>query len=281
MSVQWLISSSTPIYTLDAKNSNANSSATLPLRFLNDLTILPFSNIFFSDSSYLHTRSENREEALDGAPRGRLFRYNLHTKQLHVVMCGLHFPNGVERMDIDRKVVVVVAELARFRILKVDIQHPAVLSGLYTQSCSEDGSLHHAIDQRSFEHTGVDIFAESVPGVIDNIRLHNGHLYVGLGSKSTKPFSIIYVAYQSFWLRYVIGKLASMKYVEKLLPKYGLVLVFDHSGRVVASYHDPTGKMTSFVSQATVHPLTGDMWIGSHSEAFIAILPRKFLVSAI
>eukprot|EP01031_Cornospumella_fuschlensis_P031207 gene31207-37715_t len=277
MSVQHLITSATPIHSLGTKAANVDPVAMLPLRFMNDLTMLPSGEIYFTDSSYLHTRSENREEALDGAPRGRLFRYNLHSKQLHVMMCGLHFPNGVQHINFNGKMTVLVGELARFRILQVDVEHPDTLSGHYTESCVEDGSLHGAIEKHSFRDTGVGVFADSVPGVVDNIRLHKDHVYVGLGSKSAKPFSIIYLAYQSLWLRQVIGKLAPMKHVEKLLPKYGLVLVYDQVGQIVASYHDPAGKTTSFISQATVHPLTGDMWIGSHSEAFVAILPRKYL----
>ena len=47
-----------------------------PPKFYNDLDISSDGRvIIFTDSSYKYTRSENRQEILDGAPRGRVFKY--------------------------------------------------------------------------------------------------------------------------------------------------------------------------------------------------------------
>ena len=48
--------------------------------------------VVFSDSSYSFSRSENRIEVLDGAPRGRLFAFSLATKELRVSSHPYQFP---------------------------------------------------------------------------------------------------------------------------------------------------------------------------------------------
>ena len=68
-----------------------------------------------------------------------------------------------------------------------------------------------------------------------------------------------------------------MRYVEKLVPKYGLVIVVDNSGNIIASLQDPTGLNVSTISEAQRNPVTGDIWMGSHSNPFLAILRKKQL----
>ncbi|CAM9414400.1 unnamed protein product [Chrysoparadoxa australica] len=60
-----------------------------------------------------------------------------------------------------------------------------------------------------------------------------------------------------------------MSLIEKAVPKYGLVLEFDTKGTVVKSYHDPTGR-TPFVSEAHRSKSSGFLFLGSHSNAFLA-----------
>lgn len=248
----------TPI-TSEGHQGNPNAHA-VP-RFYNDLDILEDGRIVFTDSSYLYARSENRKELLDGAGRGRLLVFNPTTASISVRLCGLHFPNGVQLIN---EKDVLVGELARFRILQVD------MDGLPACSFAEDGA--GSLEQTIQLQHGVTIFADSVPGLVDNIRSHKGLFTVGLGSKSTKPFSLLWFCYQNLLLRDLIGRFVSMKLVEKLVPKYGLVVAYDRSGRMAGSLHDPKGQAISFISQADIHPHTGDMWLGSHSEAFVGLL---------
>ena len=62
---------------------------------------------------------------VDGAPRGRLFEYNRYTKQLTVLLCGLHFPNGVQLLQPSspHSSSLLVAESARFRVLQVQVNN--------------------------------------------------------------------------------------------------------------------------------------------------------------
>ena len=53
-------------------------------KFYNDLDLSSDGRvIIFTDSSYKFTRSENREEILDGAPRGRVFKYVRKTQYIY------------------------------------------------------------------------------------------------------------------------------------------------------------------------------------------------------
>ena len=162
-------------------------------------------------------------EVLDGAPRGRLFQYSLGTGLLRLVLCGLHFPNGVQLLSgkDGGGGEVLVAELARFRVLKVNLSSSALLNATQTQRCDEKGYLHEALSSHetargqeeaaaaAYERFGVAVFYDSVPGIVDNIRLSSSgpqrRFLLALGSKSTQPLSLLWLSYQTIFLRQLIG----------------------------------------------------------------------------
>ena len=86
------------------------------IKFLNDLTILSNDTILISESSYKHTRAENRLEVLEGGSNGRLLYYNLFDGSYGVLVNKLHFSNGI-CLSHDRESVLIV-ETTRARILK-------------------------------------------------------------------------------------------------------------------------------------------------------------------
>jgi len=57
---------------------------------------------------------------LDSTGRGRLLKYDPATGRVDTLLCGLHFANGVQFIDTDRTILLVV-ETTRVRILRVDI----------------------------------------------------------------------------------------------------------------------------------------------------------------
>lgn len=290
--------------------------------FYNDLDIALDGKIVFTDSSFKHPRSNNRPEILDGAPRGRLFQFDPKTQELSLLLCGLHFPNGVQFLapKYDTKTVsiagtkyekgvegpgttevhmvekveqqeVLVNELARFRVLKVHTTKALNNAARLTASCSEEGGLYQALalnahtNSENYAITGVTTFIDHTPGLVDNVRRdsklsNDGKEYYlfGLGSKSTAPFSLLYTVLLSNILRTIIGRLIPMKLVEKLVPRYGLILIANSEGALVNALHDPSGRI-SMLSQASRHPLTGDLWLGSHSEP-LAILRARFVPAA-
>jgi hypothetical protein len=178
--------------------------------------------------------------------------------------------------------------------------HGASEASEWLGSCAEEGSLYQQLKKGNESSSStaaaaaVTVFADSNPGLVDNLRRD---LYVaksqtksqsqsqrqrqvylgGVGSKSTQPFSLLWFGYQTLVLRDFIGKFISMKFVEKLVPRYGLVVAYDEQGKMIASLHDPTGTEIAFISHAERHPMTGDLWLGSHSEAYIGILPKEYV----
>ncbi len=293
-----MFNESTPIQSV----ANSDVTLTAGIKFFNDLDILDNGNIVFTDTSYKHTRSENRQELLDAAPRSRLFLYDVTEKTLQVKLCGLHFGNGVQIMpkrEGQSNNEVIVADSARFRLLQVNLdadflQGTSSLADSSSSSpsshvtafssCGEKGSLYEMLKTNKYEVTGVRVFTDSLPGFADNIRLdipqtssENFYL-VGLGTASKKPFSLLWFLYQTpVWIRDVIGKFVPMKFVEKLVPKYGLAIVVNAQGKIVSSLHDATGEGSAFVSQVERHPITGDLWLGSHSEPRLVLVPHENL----
>jgi hypothetical protein len=66
-----------------------------------------------------------------------------------------------------------------------------------------------------------------------------------------------------------------MRYIEYLVPKYGLVLVIDKNGKIIKTYQDPSGTIAS-ISEAQIHPKTGSLLLGSHSNSYLGILHKQF-----
>ena len=59
-----------------------------------------------------------------------------------------------------------------------------------------------------------------------------------------------------------------------LFDRYGMVLLIDHLGIITTTFQDPSGSI-SMISEAQVHPKTGDLWLGSHSNPFVGIVPAE------
>nr|CAD2165940.1 unnamed protein product [Meloidogyne enterolobii] len=56
-------------------------------------------------------------------------------------------------------------------------------------------------------------------------------------------------------------------------PKYGMVVELDLNGKIIRSYHDPTGTVIQGVSQASDD---GDfLYLGSFHADFIGKVPKK------
>lgn len=262
----------TPTAMAVQMNKKIDKVALLVPKFFNDLDVATDGTIYFSDSSYKNTRSENRKEVLDGAPRGRIFsfkpKYFGGNGELNLMMCGLHFPNGVQLEDDDSLLVV---ESARFRVLKLNLNDEIYSTGSLLQSCDEYGSVYQYLKSKG---SGLSILMDGAPGFMDNIRkgLKNNEYLIGVGAKSSKPFSLLYIAYQSNLLREIIGRIIPMKYIEYLVPKMGLILVMDSNGMITKTYQDPSGHTVYSISEAQFHPKTGSLLMGSHSNPFLGIL---------
>jgi hypothetical protein len=197
-----------------------------PLRFSNDMDIMPdgSGDVFFTDSTWAWSRAEHAVEIVDGAPRGRLLRYDGASGGVEPVICGLHFANGVQLLGQGSSVLVV--ESTRFRILKVD------LDAWRRSAPHERLAALRACDEDAPRPPFVRTFVEGLPGLPDNLRLHEGaatgpmkeggFLLLGMGAKNTQPFALLQFLYQHRLLRLVLGALVPLKHFHTLVPKYGL-----------------------------------------------------------
>ena len=136
-----------------------------------------------------------------------------------MLLCGLHFPNGVQLLNPHaNNSPLLLAESARFRILKVNVQAPRLRDqqGLdpLLSSCREEGAMasHLKATTKKSRNQYVSTWLDGAPGFIDNIRpdskrvqrwdgrMHLGEgrvrFLVGLGTKSSQPFSLLWLAYQ-------------------------------------------------------------------------------------
>ncbi|GAB5034757.1 adipocyte plasma membrane-associated protein [Nannochloropsis oceanica] len=289
--VQHLVAPSAPSF-LPPSSIPLHPGVQLPLRFSNDLDIVPGTggDFFFSDSTWGWSRAEHAVDILDGAPRGRLFRYVALTREIEPVICGLHFANGVQCLGEVKEVgekgwlphFVLVVESTRFRILKVDMWAWAEEAG---KEGRED-ALRNYCDEGCGFPPFVSVFAEGLPGLPDNIRLHRqveggregglvgmgveeNVLLLGMGAKNARPFALLQFLYQRPWLRLVLGALVPLKYFHTFMPKYGLGGILSLEGSVLRVLQDPSGR-TPFVSELHIHPRTGDLLLGSFRNRFLS-----------
>jgi hypothetical protein len=243
---------------------------------------VPALLFFLTDTSTRHHRCQNRQAIIDGAPTGRLFLFNSSStnKHLSLLVSSLHFPNGVQFLTSTPS--LLVAESSRFRLLCV--RTADLLTHLLSAGDGTNESITSLPSLLQSPSAGVSVYLSSIPGFIDNIRsipsspflpseLSTSYpLYtLSLGTLSCQPFSLLHLLYQSTWLRIMISRVLPMRYLEHTVPAYGLIAILSETtGKVMTSFQDPTGR-TPFLSQGNFHPLTGDLWLGSHSNKYLAL----------
>lgn len=54
------------------------------------------------------------------------------------------------------------------------------------------------------------------------------------------------------------------------MPKYGLLAEYDLNGRLLKTWHDPTGKVVEEITAATLH--NGKIYMGSFYIDYIAVV---------
>ncbi|KAG5179032.1 hypothetical protein JKP88DRAFT_201232 [Tribonema minus] len=256
-----------------AGGARAHRDTRRPVRFLNDLALAPDGTFLITDSSWKHARFNNRLEILDAAPRGRLLRFDPADGSLKTLLCGLHFANGVV---IRNGTTALIAESLRFRVLEVPL---AALSADAGDASATAAALTRCSGAALPPH--VRVLAANLPGFADNLEESApggggggggaATLLIGVGTRAAKPFSLLHYM---FWLppaaRSAVVALLGPVLMERLIPRYGLVLELNaQTGEVQASYHDPTGRVP-FVSTALRHPTTGYLFLGSSQNPFLA-----------
>ncbi len=207
----------------------------------NNASVASDGTIYFSVSSHRWPLSDFTKDILERSGTGRLYR-RTPDGELTVLLDGLVFANGVALSREEDFVLVV--ETGSYRI------HRVWLSG---------------------ENAGTtDLFIENLPGFPDNLSRSHDVFWCALVRLRDKALDM---TLPRPWARKVIAALP-----EPLQPKpgrHGMLVAFDHAGRVVTTLQDPTGRV------AVTTGVRADgyrLYVGSLSEPHIAVaqLPTSF-----
>ncbi|KAH8028507.1 hypothetical protein HPB51_017602 [Rhipicephalus microplus] len=238
-----------------------------PLSFANDLVVDSDGNVLFTETSTKWPLKKILYSVLEHENSGRVLMYDAKTKRTHILLEDLYCPNGIELgPDADS---VIIAELTKNRLLKYYYRGP---------------------------HKGdLVVFAENLPGEPDNIRrTPRGGYWVAFASgRSSAKLSVLdhlsaypLVRKSVVRLLYLLG--SALKYATtfynwvplkdiasridngwilyEAVPKYGLIVELDASGKVVRSLHSPAGKI-HLLSEVLEHD--GHLYLGSFRNRFI------------
>ncbi|KAK6180849.1 hypothetical protein SNE40_008827 [Patella caerulea] len=213
-------------------------------KFFNDLDIAQDGTIYFTDSSTKWGRRHNRYAIVEADDTGRLLKFNPKDKSVEQLVSGLSFANGVQLSSNED--FLLVCETTKYRIWKYHLQG------------SKRGEM--------------EIFAENLPGIPDNIRrTPRGTYWVGLaGARFAGKFSFLDYAADKPWLRKIITKIVSQETLIKLVPKYGLLIELNNQGEIIRSFHDPTGEKVPAISEA--EEKDGVVYLGSYNLPYMSKL---------
>ncbi|CAG5134728.1 unnamed protein product, partial [Candidula unifasciata] len=186
-----------------------------PSLYLNDFTFLQDGTLVFSDSSPTFDYDNEFWIRFEGRPDGRLVTYNATSGQAKEFLAGISYPTGLEVTD-DGK-ALLVSEAGRARILRI--------------SLSKDKFMH-----RSF-------FSENLPGMPEHIRKSGrGTYWVGLSYPRYQGEVSITDQYSNkASSRNFLAVRRTKQQLQLMYTKRGLAIEMDNNGKIVRSFHDPTG----------------------------------------
>ncbi|KAF8373373.1 hypothetical protein PRIPAC_79802 [Pristionchus pacificus] len=195
-----------------------DSFSSTPIRFLNDVDVLPDGRIVITESSSRYDDRDFMYEMLEHRPNGRLLVFDRKRDTLREMIAGLYTPNGI----VVHRGKILLAEMGTARILK------------FSPSANS-----------------VSVFMDNLPGFPDNLRKSRDgrSIWVGVPVMRSKEDNWIN---QRPDLRELISKLFSLQALEWILslftPSYGCVLQIDadyptvsYRAPVVSSSHNFEG----------------------------------------
>ncbi|KAL8624398.1 hypothetical protein ACOMHN_012798 [Nucella lapillus] len=231
---------------VDARNQMVNGR---PLQYINDLAVAKDGTIFFTSSSTKWLPSQLLNIIFEGETTGRVLVYNpreiLAARRVQELVSNLHYPNGLQ-LSPDES-FLLIGEGGRSRI-------------------------HRAwIDRNSPKFGSIDIFAENLPGFVDNIRLSPRKTYwVGLSRARHENLPSVLDTYgDNPKVRANLISLVNNKMIFDD-PNFGIVVELDGDGKVIRSLQDPGGNKYKSVSEVAEE--NGLLFIASKKKNFIGII---------
>ena len=162
------------------------------------------ANVYFTDASHKFGYGQHMRDLLEHGPNGRLLQYNVVTKQVRVLLSGLHFANGVAVGPGDA--YVLVNETGEYRVLRYWLK-------------GEKAGTH-------------DVFIDNLPGFPDNITFNGrDRFWVAIFAPRDKMLDELLPG--SAYLRTVVSKLPA--FLQPRPKRHAFALGLDLEGRVVAN----------------------------------------------
>jgi sugar lactone lactonase YvrE len=200
-----------------------------PLGFADDLDIARDGTIYFSDASSKFGPDGYLLDMLEARPHGRLLKHDLAKGETSKLLGDLHFANGVALSQNED--FVLVNETYRFRIVRYWLRG---------------------------ERAGTsEVFVDNLPGYPDNITSNRrGRFWLALFTVRNEEADRL--GPRPF-VKSVLAKLPGFLWPQ---PRpYAFVVELDESGKVLASYQDPSGKHLREVTSAFERD--GYLYLGS------------------
>lgn len=161
-------------------------------------------NLYFTDASSKFGYGEHMKDMLEHGANGRLLRYNVIDKTTHVLLDGLHFPNGVAMGP--NMAFVLVNETAKYRVLRYWLK-------------GEKAGTH-------------EVFIDNLPGFPDNITFNDrDRFWVAIFAPRDKMLDDLLPG--NAYLRTVIAKLPA--FLQPKPRRHAFALGLDLDGKVVAN----------------------------------------------
>ncbi|XP_061770173.1 adipocyte plasma membrane-associated protein isoform X2 [Nerophis ophidion] len=226
--------------------SNSEGAAGVPFAFLNGLDISSQTGmVYFTDSSSRWGRRHVKLEVIELNNLGRLLSYDPHTGEVSVLLDSLYMPNGIALSPDEN--FLLLAETSIGRILRFWLKG--------TKAGTKE------------------VVMDNMVGYPDNIRLSDhGTFLVGITTprfrKWTPPFLDMIAPYPA--VKRFLAKVVPLSFYNVLLPRYALVLELDLDGRLVASLHDPEGRLTWAISD--VFQNRGRTYLGNTDLPFLPVV---------
>ena len=217
-----------------------------PIRFADDLDISSDGIVYFSDASAKFNNSTLDSgppylplDMLEARSHGSLYAYDTRIGETRLLLDDLYFANGVALTQDESAVLVV--ETPRYRIRRL------WLTG------SKAGTS--------------DIFADRLPGLADGITSdRQGNQYVTIQTLRTTLLDRI--LHPRPWAKAILAKLPKSLWVR---PRpYGLVIIYDETGKPITSLQDPQGEVVFSVANAV--PYQDKLYLGTLSNDAIAVI---------
>uniref|UniRef100_A0A914D2K3 Strictosidine synthase conserved region domain-containing protein n=1 Tax=Acrobeloides nanus TaxID=290746 RepID=A0A914D2K3_9BILA len=217
----------------------------------NDIDIIDEDTIIFTDTCSKWDFSKLGYCFFEHIPNGRVFKYQISTNKLELLIDELYFPNGLQILP-DRK-SILIGELWAARITQLYIEGPKK-------------------NERK-------IFADNLPGFSDNIRLStHGTIYVAMAGVR-QPTATSYLetignfpAIRKVFMQFLPEIFLKIWVFLQYSIQHGLVLEYDTNGILIRTLQDPTGVVNRISHVADDGEF---LYLGSYINDFIAKIPKK------